>query len=159
MSLVRNIEITPLAIGRSAGDRSISTQPSIATKQAPVEKVNLPLGDEFVILQVAPDTIADIFVHHSKTDRLTVVRGFLVLVILLDGHYRYIPLSGDDLRTVQIPPGVPHGVINLGPEPCTVVNSLLRHGPTAPSDYQSLGQPIPYDLDIVRALFAEFSYS
>lgn len=108
-------------------------------------------SDETMLVNLPPDTIDELFVHRFQTDQLLVVRGQFVLVVLQNRRYDYIPLSANDPKVVTIPPGVPHGAINLHQEPCTLVNAVLRHGPAHARDYQPLKRPFPYDLTVVRA--------
>ncbi len=101
---------------------------------------------ETMLVQVAPHTVDDLFVHKSQTDQLLVVRGRFVLVALINRQYQYIPLSEDHPAVVTIPVGVLHGAINLSSEPCVMVNAVLRHRPTQPKDYIPRPRPFPYDL-------------
>lgn len=110
---------------------------------------------ETMLVQVAPNTVDDLFVHRFQTDQLMVVRGAFVLVILKNRQYEYIPLSDRHPQLVTIPAGVPHGAINLSNESCLVVNAVLRHGTAHPKDYQPLRQPFPYDMAAARARFEE----
>ncbi|MDX2231414.1 MAG: hypothetical protein NW220_17395 [Leptolyngbyaceae cyanobacterium bins.349] len=61
-------------------------------------------------------------------------------------------LSDRDLQVVKIPPGIPHGAINLTAEPCIAINSVMRHGSPHVRDYQPIPLRKPYDLDMARAL-------
>ncbi|GAP98309.1 hypothetical protein NIES2104_48630 [Leptolyngbya sp. NIES-2104] len=47
---------------------------------------------------------------------------------------------------VKIPPGVPHGAINLSGSPCVLVNAVLRHSAPMDRDYRPLRRLIPYDM-------------
>lgn len=123
---------------------------------AGVMEFQMPSSHETNLVQIAPGTIDDLFVHHFQTDQLIVVRGSLVLAVLENGSYRYIWMSECDLKVVRIPPGVPHGAINLSDETCIVINSVIRHGAPYARDYQPLTQRIPYDLETARSLVAEF---
>lgn len=110
---------------------------------------------ETVLAQVPAQMIDDLFVHHFQTDQLLVVRGSMVLVVLQNRQYQYIPLSDRYPTVVTIPPGVPHGAINLKSEPCLLVNAVLRHGEPHPSDYRPLNRkPFPYDLKQAETLLA-----
>lgn len=73
---------------------------------------------ETMLVQIPAGTIDDLFVHRYQTDQILVVRGSFVLVVLSDRQYQYIPLSEHQPQVVTIPPGVPHGAINLSGEPC-----------------------------------------
>jgi uncharacterized RmlC-like cupin family protein len=102
---------------------------------------------ETMLVQIPANTIDDLFVHKYQTDQLMVVRGNFMLVILHNGKYQYIPLSHAEPKVVTIPPLVPHSAINLGSEPCMVINAVIRHGHAHPADYRPLKAPFPYDLD------------
>ncbi|NJN49391.1 MAG: cupin domain-containing protein [Alkalinema sp. RL_2_19] len=101
---------------------------------------------ETMLVQVAAGAQDDLFVHHYQTDQLLVVRGSMVLVVLQNRQYRYIPLTEDQPTVVQIPPGVPHGAINPSDRGCVLVNAVLRHGAAHAKDYRPLRQPFPYDM-------------
>jgi uncharacterized RmlC-like cupin family protein len=109
-------------------------------------------SNETMLVQVDAGAIDQLFVHHFQTDQLLVVRGQFVLVVLQNRRYDYILLSEREPKVVQIPPGVPHGAVNLTTEPCILVNAVLRHGPTCERDYRPLKSPFPYDMDKIRAL-------
>ena len=98
---------------------------------------------ETMLVQIPPKTIDDMYVHKYQTDRLMVVRGNFTLVILHNGKYQYISLSDAEPKVVTIPPMVPHSAINLGAEPCMLINALTRHGPAHPFDYRPLKAPFP----------------
>jgi dTDP-4-dehydrorhamnose 3,5-epimerase-like enzyme len=134
MALVRQVEIRTLD----------SFQGGMAQFYTPQS------SHETMLVQVAPQTIDDLFVHHGQTDQLLVVRGSLVLVILQNRRYRYIPLRQQQPQVVQIPPGVPHGAINLSEDPCVLVNAVLRHGDPHPRDYRPLTLPFPFDLGAAK---------
>jgi dTDP-4-dehydrorhamnose 3,5-epimerase-like enzyme len=110
---------------------------------------------ETILVHVAPDTIDELYVHRFQTDQLLVVRGSFVLVVLQNHRYQYIPLSEHHPAVVKIPPGVPHGAINLSQESCWLVNAVLRHGPTHERDYRPMKPPIPYDVSAVQAALAQ----
>ena len=103
-------------------------------------------SNETMLVQIPPNTIDDMFVHKYQTDQLMVVRGNFTLVILHNGKYQYIPLSDSNPQVVTIPPMVPHAAINLGGDPCMLINAVIRHGASHPSDYRPLKAPFPYDL-------------
>jgi hypothetical protein len=107
---------------------------------------------ETMLVQIAPQTIDDLFVHKYQTDQLMVVRGSFVLVVLHNGKYQYIALSEFEPKVVTIPPLVPHSVIQLNDEPCTVINAVIRHGKPHPLDYRSIAAPFPYDLTLAKHL-------
>jgi len=114
---------------------------------------------ETMLVQIPADTIDDMFVHKYQTDRLMVVRGSFILVILHNGKYQYIPLSDSEPKVVTIPPLVPHSAINIGDEPCMLINAVIRHGQSHPSDYRPLKAPFPYDLKQAARLLASRDYS
>lgn len=109
---------------------------------------------ETMLVQVPANSIDDLFVHHFQTDQLLVVKGNFVLVVLTNRQYKYIFLSENFPQVVTIPPGVPHGAINLNSQPCLLVNAVLRHGRVNPKDYQPIKRPFPYDLIQVKQLFS-----
>jgi hypothetical protein len=107
---------------------------------------------ETMLVQLPSGIIDELFVHRFQTDQLLVVRGRCVLVILQNRQYQYIPLCEEQPMVVKIPPGIPHGAINLSDQPCAVVNAVLRHGPAHARDYQPLKRPFPYDLSLAQAV-------
>jgi dTDP-4-dehydrorhamnose 3,5-epimerase-like enzyme len=78
------------------------------------------------------------------------VRGSFVLVTLQNRRYRYIGLCEACPAVVTIPPGIPHGAVNMSKEPCVLVNAVLRHGDSHPKDYQPMQPIIPYDFTAVQ---------
>jgi hypothetical protein len=112
------------------------------------------VSNETMLVEVPPHTIDDMFVHKYQTDRLMVVRGNLVIVVLHDGKYQYIPMDDRSPQVVTIPPMVPHAAIHLNDEPCILVNALMRHGESHPHDYRPLKPPFAYDLDLAKELGA-----
>ncbi len=112
-------------------------------------------SDETMLVQVAPHTIDDMFVHRHQTDQLLVVRGRMVLVVLLNRQYQYIPLSDQQPQVVTIPPMVPHAAINLSAEPCMLINAVRYHGTPSSKDYQPAKPPFAYDLGLVGQLMAQ----
>jgi len=138
MSSVRGVEIHPLS----------------AIKGGMTEFYTPQSSHETMLVQIPPKTIDDLFVHKTQTDQLLVVKGSFVLVVLVNRHYQYIPLSDRKPTVVKIPPGVLHGAINLSSEPCVLVNAVLRHRPTVEKDYQPHKPPFPYEIDTVRAILA-----
>ncbi len=107
---------------------------------------------ETMLVNIPAHTIDDLFVHRSQTDQLLVVRGSFILVVLQNRKYQYIPLSESCPQVVKIPPGVPHGAINLSDFPCVLVNAVLRHSAPTDRDYRPLRRPIPYDMNIAHDL-------
>ena len=137
MALVKQVQIRPL---ESAQGQVIKFYPPQSSHETLM--VSIPGG-----------TIDDLFMHRFQTDQIWVVRGSFVLVILQNRHYQYIGLSESLPTVATIPPGVLHGAINLGSEPCVIVNAVLRHGDAHPSDYRPIRPPFPYDLKAsVRAM-------
>lgn len=112
---------------------------------------------ETMLVQIPPGTLEDLFVHRFQTDQLLVVRGSFVLVILQNRHYQYIPLNEYQPTVVTIPPGVPHGAINLSAQACVLVNAVLRHGVAHERDYRPLKPPVPYDLKAILAKLRQVS--
>jgi mannose-6-phosphate isomerase-like protein (cupin superfamily) len=110
---------------------------------------------ETMLVQIPPNTIDDMFVHKYQTDQLMVVRGRFILIILHNGKYQYIPLSDREPKVVTIPPLVPHSAINIGNEPCMLINAVIRHGQAHPADYRPLKAPFPYDLIRAQQLLAD----
>jgi mannose-6-phosphate isomerase-like protein (cupin superfamily) len=109
---------------------------------------------ETMLVQIPANTIDDMFVHKYQTDQLMVVRGSLVLVILHNAKYQYIPLNFYEPKVVTIPPLVPHSAINFSGEPCMLINAVMRHGQPHPSDYRPLKAPFPHDFDRVDLLLS-----
>lgn len=107
---------------------------------------------ETMLVQIPPHTVDDLFVHHFQTDQLLVVKGNFVLVVLQNRQYQYLHLTEDNPQVVTIPPGIPHGAINLSDDSCLLVNAVLRHGKTHPKDYQPIKKPFAYNLDVVKKL-------
>lgn len=110
-----------------------------------------------MLVQIPAGTVEDLFVHRFQTDQLLVVRGSFVVVVLQNRRYQYIPLSENQPMVVTIPPGIPHGAINLSAEPCVLVNAVLRHGSVHERDYRPLKPPFPYDLKVILATLRELS--
>jgi hypothetical protein len=107
---------------------------------------------ETMLVQIPAHSIDDLFVHHFQTDQLSVVKGSFILVVLQNRRYKYIFLSEESPQVVTIPPGIPHGPINLNSQPCLLVNAVLRHGDVHPKDYQPIKRPFSYDLIKVKKL-------
>jgi len=135
MGLIKQVSIRPLESIHSGMAQFYTPQSS----------------DETMLVQIAPGTIDELFVHHFQTDQLLVVKGQFILVILQNRKYEYIPLTDNYPQVVEIPPGIPHGAINIGTEPCVMVNAVLRHGPVHEKDYRPLKRPFPYDLAAAKA--------
>lgn len=106
---------------------------------------------ETMLVQIPPGTIDELFVHHFQTDQILVVRGSFVLVTLQNRRYQYIGLCEARPAVVTIPPGIPHGAVNMSEEPCVLVNAVLRHGNSHPKDYQPMQPIIPYDFAAIQA--------
>ncbi len=105
---------------------------------------------ETMMVKVEAGVADHLFVHHFQTDQLFVVSGGLVLVVLQNKQYHYIPLNARSPQVLTIPPGIPHGAVNLSSEPCVVVNAVLRHGQPNERDYRPLKSPFPYDMAHIR---------
>ena len=114
-------------------------------------------SNETMLVQVPSGTIDELFVHHFQTDQLFVVRGSFILVALHNKQYHYIPLSEHNPQVITIPPGVPHGAINLSSKDCLMVNAVLRHGESHTLDYRPMKPPFPYDFGKVNHLVEELS--
>jgi uncharacterized RmlC-like cupin family protein len=112
-------------------------------------------SNETMLVQVPAGTVDELFVHRFQTDQILVVRGSFVLVVLQNRQYRYVHLSEDCPQVVKIPPGVPHGAINLNSEPCVLVNAVLRHGVAHTKDYRPMKPPFAYDLAKVKSLMSQ----
>lgn len=147
MSLTKRVEITPiLCFNPSKGIEICPIDPR-GSSEYPILS-----SHETNLVYIAPNTIEDLFVHRSQTDQLLVVRGKAILAILQNGCYQYILMSDRDLKVAKIPAGIPHGAINLTSEPCVAINSVIRHSPTHPRDFQPVSTRIPYNLEMARAL-------
>lgn len=123
-------------------------------KSGMVEFYTPQSSHETMLAQIPAGLVDDLFVHHFQTDQLLVVRGSFVLVVLQNRQYEYIPLSDSQPKVVKIPPGVPHGAINLSDETCLIVNAVLRHGPANERDYRPLRSPFPYDMAKAKSVLA-----
>jgi mannose-6-phosphate isomerase-like protein (cupin superfamily) len=124
-----------------------------SVKSGMVEFYTPQASDETILMRVAPHTVDDMFVHRHQTNRLIAVRGSMVLAVLVNRQYRYIPLSAQQPMVVTIPPLVPHAAINLGEEPCMLINAVHYHkGTPEPQDYQPITPPFVYDLTAVGKL-------
>lgn len=121
MPLVRQVEIIPL-------QRSSSGHSTISAPQS---------SHETLIAEVGAESAFELFCHRKQTDQLMVLRGAIDLIVLQEGQLRRIRLREDEGAWVRIPPGVPHGAINLGSMPAVIVNAVLRHGAHHPSDYRA----------------------
>jgi uncharacterized RmlC-like cupin family protein len=112
---------------------------------------------ETMLVNIPAGTIDELFVHHFQTDQILVVRGNFVLVGLLNRRYQYMALSETCPAVAIVPPGIPHGAINLSSEPCVIVNAVLRNGPSHPRDYQPMKPPIPYDLEAIQSALEKYA--
>lgn len=133
----------------------VQIQSLSSEKSGNSEFYDLQPSDQTLLVEVAAGVIEDLFVHRAHTDQLLVVRGSLVLVVLQNRRYEYIALSDHNPTMVKIPPGVPHGAINLSSESCLVVNAVLRHGPSHERDYRPLKPPFSYDIARAMQLLQE----
>ncbi|ACK65812.1 conserved hypothetical protein [Rippkaea orientalis PCC 8801] len=111
-------------------------------------------SNETMLVQIPAGNIDELFVHRFQTDQLLVVKGSFVLVSLHNKQYQYTLLSEDNPQVLTIPPGVPHGAINLSSQNCLLVNAVLRHGESHPLDYRPMKPPFPYDLEKVEQLLS-----
>ena len=117
------------------------------------EFYNLQSSDETMVVKVPANSIDDLFIHKKQTDRLLVVKGSFVLVVLYDREYQYIPLTENNPQVVTIPKGVLHGSINFSDRDCLLVNAVLRHGKPSPKDYQPVNRPFPYNLSTAKHIW------
>ena len=117
------------------------------------EFYTLQSSDETMVVKVPANSIDDLFVHRKQTDRLLVVKGSFVLVLLYDRAYQYIPLTEEIPQIVTIPKGILHGSINFSDRDCLLVNALLRHGKPNSRDYQPTKKPFPYDLEQAKLIW------
>jgi dTDP-4-dehydrorhamnose 3,5-epimerase-like enzyme len=130
----------------------------VSMKSGMAEFYTPQTSHETMLVQIASQTIDDMFVHRHQTDQLLVVRGSFVLVILHDRQYQYILLTADQPKVVTIPPYVPHAAINLSDEPCMLINAVLLNGQPDRRDYQPLRPPFKYDLNQVQKLVPSWNY-
>ncbi|MEA5532659.1 dTDP-4-dehydrorhamnose 3,5-epimerase [Crocosphaera sp. XPORK-15E] len=114
-------------------------------------------SNETMLVQIPKGTIDELFVHRFQTDQLLVVRGSFILVALHNKQYHYIPLSEHKPQVITIPPGVPHGAINLSSKDCLLVNAVLRHGKAHPFDYRPMKLPFPYDFNKINDVLEDLS--
>lgn len=124
----------------------ITLHPLSSETSGSSEFYELQRSDQMILVEVGAGVIEDLFVHHFQTDQLLVVKGSLVIVTLQNRRYEYHALSEHTRTIIKIPPGIPHSAINLSHEPCRVVNSVLRHGPSHERDYCPMKPPFPYDI-------------
>jgi len=109
----------------------IEISPLGSVKAGMIDFTTPQSSHETMLVQI-PETIDDLFVHKSQTDQILLVKGRFGTVTLIDRHH-YTPLSEDRPVVVKIPPGATRA-INLDPEPCVVVNAVLRHRPAQERD-------------------------
>ncbi|MBW4519701.1 MAG: cupin domain-containing protein [Scytolyngbya sp. HA4215-MV1] len=156
MSLTKTIAISDLECIHATQGVDIC---SVDVDVPNVTEFRIPSSHETNLVYIAPGSVEELFVHHFQTDQLLVVKGSIVLVVLQDGTYQYILMSDRHPQVVKIPPGIPHGAININAEPCVAINSVIRHGPPHERDYRPLKRRLPYDLTIVQAIVEEFQQS
>ncbi|MCD8485232.1 cupin domain-containing protein [Kamptonema cortianum] len=156
MSLKKQLQISSLECIRPTAGVEICPLDRVVQSGNTIVEPPL-LSHETTLVTIAPGTVEDLFVHHYQTDQLLVVQGSVVLVALLDRQYQYILLRGEQPTLVKIPPGVPHGAINLSQKSCVAINSILRHGPVCDRDYRPVKKPFPYELSLVRELLTGLS--
>ena len=130
--------------------RRVTVKPLESTDSGMAQFFTPQTSHETMMVKVEAGIADDLFVHRFQTDQLFVVSGSLVLVVLQNRQYRYIPLSARSPQVVMIPPGIPHGAVNLSTEPCVVVNAVIRHGQPYDRDYRPLKSPFPYDMARIR---------
>jgi len=135
--------------------RGIEIRQLTATKGGMTDFYTPQSSDETILVQIPPNTVEDLFVHKAQTDQLLVVKGRFVLVTLINRQYEYLVLSDRQHIVVTIPPGVLHGAVNLDPEPCVVINAVLRHGAANARDYIPRQRPFPYDLVTAQRLLVD----
>lgn len=140
MGLIKGVQIHPLE----------SIQGGMAEFYTPQS------SDETMIVKIPANTIDDLFVHRHQTDQLLVVKGSVVLVILYNREYQYIPLSANVPQVVTIPPKILHGSINIAEEDCLLVNAVLRHGEPQAKDYQPAKKPFEYNIDEAKLSLKNF---
>jgi mannose-6-phosphate isomerase-like protein (cupin superfamily) len=121
MGFSPRVEILPITRSHSGTTSFLSQQESDETQVAEI-------GTERQLL---------LFCHRRQTDQLMVLRGAVDLVVLENGQLRCITLREDESQLVRIPPGVPHGAINRGPMHAVMVNAVLRHGPSDPTEHRA----------------------
>jgi hypothetical protein len=144
------IEVFAVRIRTMSSVKRITLRP-LESIQGGIARFYTPQScTETMLVRIPAGTSDDLFVHRNQTDRLLVARGNFVLVILSDRRYRYIPVSEHKPQVVTIPPGVPHGAIQLDNRPCFVVNAAIRHDPALDRDYRPMKPPFPYDLNAAR---------
>ena len=136
-------------------DLNVSQTTLKFTRAGKAEFYTPAVSDETMLVQVAPHAQDDLFMHQHQTDQLLVVRGSFVAVILRDRQYDYIPLSDRTPTILTIPRGILHGALNFSDEPCMLINAVIRHGAPCDRDYQPIKPPMPYDLDVARAVLEQ----
>jgi mannose-6-phosphate isomerase-like protein (cupin superfamily) len=134
--------------------KSVEVRELDSVKSGMVEFYTPQASDETILVRVAPNSVDDMFVHRHQTDRLIAVRGSMVLVVLQNRKYSYIPMSDRHPLVVTIPPMVPHAAINFDNEPCMLINAVNYHGEPRPKDYQPMTPPFVYDLAEAQRLIA-----
>lgn len=134
--------------------KRIQVKPLASTRGGMMDFYTPQACHETMLVHIPAGTIDELFVHRFQTDQLFVVRGSFVLVELQNRRYQYIRLSEDVPAVATIPPGILHGAINLGKEPCVIVNAVIRHRAPHPRDYCPLQPPIAYDLKAAEKAMA-----
>ncbi|HSF76194.1 MAG TPA: hypothetical protein VLA84_20520 [Microcoleus sp.] len=66
-------------------------------------------------------------------------------------HHHFL-LTQHQMLPIEIPPGIPHAVINFSSDHCLVLNAIIRHGSPHPKNYQPIKKPFPFDLERVNEL-------
>ncbi|NER79819.1 MAG: hypothetical protein F6K42_09605 [Leptolyngbya sp. SIO1D8] len=142
-----NRDNKPASYFSNSADRGqIKVNPLSPSKSGDFESYTLQSSDQTVLMKVSAGAVEDLSVHHFRTNRLHVLQGTVVLVVLQNGCYEYTTLSDHKPMAVEIPPGVPHCVVNLSTDSCLIMNAVTQHGPADERDYSSLKPPFPYDI-------------
>lgn len=71
---------------------------------------------------VLPGVFKGFHIHRKKIDHFTCIKGNVFVVTYEDGKYKEYPSGLDNLYTVKVPPGIPHGLYNYGDEEAYVIN-------------------------------------
>ena len=127
--------------------RSLSLQ-----KTGDSETYALWQSDQTILMKIRPGSVEDLSIYHFRTNRLHVVQGSMVLVVLRNRDYDYISLNDQERTIAEIPPGIPYGIINLSSKPCLVINSVTRHGTPGNREYGPLSPTKSYDIAEVLKL-------
>lgn len=110
---------------------------------------------ETILVQVPLGAKEELFVHHSQTDQILVIRGTFVLVFLQNRQYHYIAVSEYQPAIVTIPSGIPHTTLNFSDESCFVLNAVLKHGKPHKKEFLPIKPPFPVDLKAAKAILQQ----